>query len=71
MLSEQAKHPKNPEGAVHSVRPGRPRTVSRKVTLGLPDDVIKIYDSYIHKVAFVADAIRHYHRYLEEQGDSE
>ena len=62
---EQTKHPKNPLGSVPSK--GRPRTVARKITIGLPEDALKIYDSYLYKTAFVSDAIRFYHRYLEGQ----
>lgn len=62
---EQTKHPKNPLGSVPSK--GRPRTVARKITIGLPEDALQIYDSYLYKTAFVSDAIRFYHRYLEEQ----
>ena len=63
---EQTKHPKNALGSVPG-KAGRPRTVARKITIGLPEDALQIYDSYIHKTAFVADALSYYHRYLEEE----
>lgn len=65
---EQTKHPKNPLGSVPSKC--RPRTVARKITIGLPEDALQIYDSYLYKTAFVSDAIRFYHRYLEEQAQN-
>lgn len=67
---EQTKHPKNVLGSVPG-KAGRPRTVARKITIGLPEDALQIYDSYIHKTAFVADALLYYHRYLRGRSAEE
>ena len=43
---EQTKHPINTLGSVPG-KIGQPRTVARKTTIGLPEDALQIYDSYI------------------------
>lgn len=58
MHNDQTKAPKSGHGGARKGA-GRPKTVARQVTVGLPQDALDILQQQPNKSAFVAEAIRH------------
>ena len=46
---------------------GRPRTIARKITIGIPQDALEIFQQQPNKNAFITAAIRHYAAFLAKE----
>ena len=46
---------------------GRPRTIAKQITIGIPQDALEIFQQQPNKNAFITAAIRHYAAFLAEE----
>ncbi len=50
---------------------GRPRTIAKQITIGIPQDALEIFQQQPNKNAFITAAIRHYAAFLaKEEGQT-
>ena len=50
---------------------GRPRTIAKQITIGIPQDALEIFQQQPNKNAFITEAIRHYAAFLaKEEGQT-
>lgn len=46
---------------------GRPRTIAKQITIGIPQDALEIFQQQPNKNAFITEAIRHYAAFLAKE----
>ncbi len=66
MNNIQEKPSKTTRGGARQ-RAGRPRTIAKQITIGIPQDALEIFQQQPNKNAFITEAIRHYAAFLAKE----